>query len=109
MPVSVPGNLRSGGQPRLCDSCWSGVVLRGASESEERIYCRNIERDIRMRVVECSEYSARGEPSLYDLRKIAWVIDADSSRDRIGFLRAADWSRRNPDEELFPAVLDRTA
>lgn len=109
MPVSVPGAVRAGSQPRLCDSCWSGVVLRGASESEERIYCRDIGRDIRMRVVECSEYSARGEPSLYDFRKIAWVIEVDSGRDRIGFLRATEWSRRNPDEELFPAVLDGTA
>ncbi|MBX9603299.1 MAG: hypothetical protein K2X35_20005 [Bryobacteraceae bacterium] len=83
--------------------------MRGASDSEERIYCRAIMREIRIRVVECNEYSARGEPSLYDLRKIAWVIDVDASREKIGFLRATEWSRRNPDEEMIPAVLDSTA
>ena len=104
--LKVLNGTRSPEAPRLCDTCQSGVVRRGAAESDEHIFCRNIEREVRTRVVECNVYVNRSQPSLWDLRQIAWVLDVDSKRQRMGFLRAHDWEKEHEDEELIPAHLD---
>jgi hypothetical protein len=59
-------------------------------------------RALDMRVVECSRYGNRSEPSLYDMRQIAWVLQTDSRRQKIGFIRAKQWERKYEDEELIP-------
>lgn len=43
--------------------------------------------------------------SLWDLRQIAWVLDIDSRRQRIGFVRANEWERQHENEELIPSHL----
>ena len=80
-------------------------MRRGAAESDEHIYCGYIQREVEMRVVECNVYSDRAQPSLWDMRKIAWVLDTDSRRTRIGFLRAQEWEKQHEDEELIPSYL----
>ena len=37
--------------PRLCDTCQSGVVRRGAADSDEHIYCTFIGCEVRSRTV----------------------------------------------------------
>ena len=104
--LKVLNGTRSPEAPRLCDTCQSGVVRRGAAESDEHIYCRYIRREVRTRVVECSVYVDRSQPSLWDLRQIAWVLRTDSKRQKIGFLRAKEWEREHEGEELLPSHLD---
>jgi len=36
------------------------------------------------------------------MRQIAWVLQTDSKRQKIGFLRAKEWERKHEDEELLP-------
>lgn len=104
--LKVLGGTRSLDAPRLCDSCQSGVVLRGASDSDELIHCTVMERDVKTRVVECSRYIDRSRPSLWDMRQIAWVLQTDSKRQKIGFLRAKEWERKHENEELLPTHVE---
>jgi len=73
----------------MCDSCQSGVVRKGASESDEHIFCTHINCGVEIRVVECNQYQDRSQPSLWDMRQIAWVLQTDSKRQRIGFMSCA--------------------
>jgi hypothetical protein len=103
--MKVLNRTRSALAPRLCDTCQSGVVQRGAADSDEHIYCKFIRREVRTRVIECNVYSDRSQPSLWDLPEIAWVLDIDSRRQRIGFVRANEWERQHENEELIPSHL----
>jgi hypothetical protein len=89
--------------PRLCDTCQYGVVRRGAPESDEHIYCTYTKQHLARSVIECNRYENRNAVSLWDMRQIAWVLDTDSKRQRIGFIRASEWEVKNPDEDLLPS------
>jgi len=104
--LKVLHGTRSAGASRLCDTCQSGLVRRGAADSDEQVYCMVIERDVRTRIVECNRYVDRTLPSLWDMKQIAWVLRTDSKRRQIGFVRAKDWERLHEDEELLPSDLD---
>ena len=85
MSVNVPGGTRSIEAPRLCDRCWSGVVLRGAADSEELVFCERLERPVTIRVIQCSRFEDRTEESLHELREIAWAIEPRAEGERFGF------------------------
>ena len=104
--LKVLHGTRSAHAPRLCDTCQSGVVRRGAADSDEHIYCMVTEREVATRIVECNRYADRNKPSLWDMRQIAWVLRTDSTRQSIGFIRAKEWERKHADEELLPPHLD---
>lgn len=93
---------RSLNAPRLCDSCHSGLVTRGATSTEETVYCDWAERTIGIRVTECNRYSDRALPSLYEMRKIAWVLETSVSRHGIGFVPARQWRKNNDEDDLIP-------
>ena len=104
--LKILNGTRSSHAPRLCDTCRSGLVRKGAAESDERIYCTIMERDLETRVVDCNCYVDRSQPSLWAMKQIAWVLRTDSKRQEIGFVRAKEWERRHEDEELLPPNLD---
>jgi len=104
--LKIMSGTRSPESPRLCDTCDSGMVHRGAAESDEHVYCTIIERQVHTRVVECNRYQNRSRPSLWDLRQIAWVLRTDARRQPMGFVRAAEWERQHKDEELIPSHLE---
>lgn len=104
--LKVLNGTRSLHAARLCDTCQSGVVRRGAADSDEQVYCTVIEREVRTRVVECNRYIDRTRPSLWEMRQIAWVLRTDHKRQQIGFVRAKEWERQHEDEELLPSHLD---
>jgi hypothetical protein len=82
------------------------VVRRGAPDSDEEIFCKVTEQRLARAVVECNRYVDRNQPSLWDMRQIAWVLDADSRRQRIGFIRSREWEAKHADEDLLPSVYD---
>jgi hypothetical protein len=100
--LKVHGGTRSSSAPRLCDTCQSGIVRKGASESDERVHCLIMRQRIDQRVIECSRYVATNQTSIWDMRQIAWILDSDSKRQRIGFIRAKEWERKHENEELLP-------
>ncbi len=103
--LKVLNGTRSSSAHRLCDSCHSGVVRRGAADSDEHVYCTIIEREVRRPVVECNRYVDRTTPSLWEMRQIAWVLRTDAKRQKIGFLRADEWQREHEGEDLLPEFL----
>ena len=104
--IKVFQGTRSVDAARLCDSCSNGVVMRGPAESEERVYCMLMERKLEMRVTECNRYVDRAQPSLWAMKEIAWVLQADSKRQKIGFISAKEWRKLNDDEELVPGKFE---
>jgi hypothetical protein len=104
--IKVFHGTRSADAPRLCDSCVSGVILRGAADSDERVFCRRIEQPVRMRVTECNRYVDRAQPQLWAMKEIAWVLHSDSKRRRVGFLSAKEWRSKNEDEDVVPGHVE---
>ncbi len=104
--IKVFHGTRSIDAPRLCDSCESGLISRGAAESEENVFCLLMERRVTARVTECSRYVDRTHPPLWALKELAWVLHADSKRKKIGFLSVKDWRRLHDDEELIPGHVE---
>ena len=96
--LKVLNGARSSSAPRLCDTCDNGLMRKGAAESDERIYCTIMERDLETRVVECNRYVDCSQPSLWAMKQIAWLLKTDSKREAIGFVRAGEWERKDEDE-----------
>jgi len=40
------------------------------------------------------------------MKEIARVLQTDSRRERIGFVRAKEWERKHEDDDLLPNHLD---
>ena len=104
--IKVFQGTRSADAPRLCDSCSNGIVLRGPAESEEFVYCSEMQKPVPMRVIECNRYVDRTHPPLWAMKEIAWVLQADSKKQKIGFVSAKDWRKLNLDEEIVPGRFD---
>lgn len=104
--LKVLNGSRSAHAPRLCDTCTSGVIRRGAAESEEHVYCNHIHRGVQMRVVECNAYQNQNHPPLWAMKEIAWVLQTDSRREKIGFIKSTEWQRKHEDESVIPPHLD---
>lgn len=104
--LKVFQGTRSAEAPRLCDSCSNGVVMRGAAESEEFVHCALMEKPIQMRVTECNRYIDGSRPSLWAMKEIAWVLQSDSKRQKIGFVTAKEWRKLNEDENLVPSEFE---
>lgn len=104
--IKVFQGTRSVDAPRLCDTCSNGIVLRGPADSEELVYCSEMQQPVPMRVTECNRYIDRTRPPLWAMKEIAWVLQADSRRQKIGFVSAKEWRKLNNDEELVPGRFD---
>ena len=104
--IKIYQGTRSVDAPRLCDTCANGVVMRGPAESEEIVHCWLMEKSIEMRVTECNRYVDRSRPSLREMKEIAWVLQSDTKRQKIGFVTAKEWRRQNENENLVPSLFE---
>lgn len=105
MNIKVMKGTRPSGK-RLCDTCQSSVITRGEESGSEAVYCRETESKVWLNVVECNRHEEDGRPSLYHLEKIAWVLDIDRKRQRIGFMNAAEWWAKTGDDAISEDLLD---
>jgi hypothetical protein len=104
--IKVFQGTRSIDAPRLCDSCEGGMIMRGAADSEEQVFCMRMKRAISTRVTECNQYIDRTQPPLWALKQIAWVLHVDSKRQKIGFLTAKAWQEEHDNEDLIPGYIE---
>lgn len=85
-------NVR-GGTPMhdrsLCSSCTYAHHVKGAAVSEEFVICEAIynkpERVPFQPVVECTSYLETNKPSLWEMQKIAYILESDHRGRPIGF------------------------
>jgi hypothetical protein len=99
--IKIFQGTRSIDAPRLCDSCTNGLITRGPADSEEQVFCMLMEKRVTTRVAECNRYVDRTQPPLWALKEIAWVLHADSKRQKLGFLTTKAWRELHEDENLI--------
>jgi hypothetical protein len=60
---------------RLCDTCINGVVMSGAQQDQEEVFCLLIARHTQIDVVSCNRYVQRdiGPCSAAWANETAWV------------------------------------
>lgn len=68
----------------LCLTCHSASIVKGRN-LEYMIYCHTFERDVHFPVAECSSYSDKRQPSLYEMQKVAWNVETRGRRGPAGF------------------------
>jgi hypothetical protein len=61
--------------PRLCDTCWSGVIMRSAKAAEDEVFCQFVSRNIANDIISCDRYAERDDSSARAGRACdsAWV------------------------------------
>jgi hypothetical protein len=103
--LKIREGTRSDGK-RLCDTCRSGTIMRGAAESAEIVYCGQVESTLPMRIVECSRYDDKAAISVHAMAEIAWVLLTDKSGSKIGFLSPDRWRKERKHEDALPSDFD---
>ncbi|HMD21393.1 MAG TPA: hypothetical protein VKH40_13790 [Alloacidobacterium sp.] len=94
--MSISITVRNGtaiGKESLCRTCRYASILLGYSESEEEIRCgyfSALPRLVPFPVSRCSDYLNKLAPTLYELEKIAFIIDVKDVKatSRVGFAGA---------------------
>jgi hypothetical protein len=95
--MSISITVRNGtatGKESLCRTCRYASIQLGYSESEEEIRCgyfSELPRLVRFPVSRCSDYLSKLAPTLYELEKIAFIIDIKDVKatSPVGFAGAA--------------------
>lgn len=92
------------GEP-LCESCVNAHIERGFRESETLVFCQatHPEHRVRFRVRECSAYTEKQKQTLWQMQKIAWILDKRAGR-KAGFVPAVELEKRTSDIEI---ILDK--
>src|SRR5579872_6659838 len=76
--------------PPLCRTCHSSMYIKGKAEGQELLFCSKIDTwydtPLPFEAYECSAYSDKRLPDLYDMKKVAWIIQSDALTKRVGFL-----------------------
>ena len=89
--MSISLTVRNGtavGQESLCRTCRHAHIQLGYSESEEEIRCcffYDQPRLVPFAVNQCSDYLNKLVPTLYEMEKMAFVIDVKKGNPRAGF------------------------
>jgi|ERR1700722_700797 len=87
--MSVSHKGVRGGTPQgkpLCPSCVHSSYIKGSSETHVILKCGAFYRDLEMpfEATECNQYRNGTFVSLYELKKIAWVV-VPKTGGRVGF------------------------
>jgi hypothetical protein len=80
------------GRESLCRSCCHAHIQTGFAGKEEEVRCGYYYKQPRLvpfAVSKCTDFAAKLTPSLYELQKIALVIDVAQKNSSIGFIGAA--------------------
>jgi len=94
--MSISITVRNGtaiGKESLCRTCRYAHIQLGYSESEEEVRCGYFGEQPRLvpfPVSQCSDYLSKLAPTLYELEKIAFILDVKNVKvaSRVGFAGA---------------------
>lgn len=91
-------------KPSLCKSCRRGMLIQGIGDAEQVQYCNRIDKAIRFKVAECTEYDDKSRPALYDMRETAFYLMTNKGKVErsIGFMSPQEYRKQkeaSPDED----------
>ena len=106
MSVHVKNGTPLYGQS-LCETCANAHIERGYQEMETLVVCQATypEHRVAFRVRECSSHTEKQKQTLWQMQKIAWILDDRAGR-KVGFVPAADLEKRTDEIEI---ILNRKA
>ena len=95
----VYDGTRAGDDATLCATCRNCLVIVAHRMGDDRMICRamNPQQHVPVKVVQCSEYDDRREPSRWDFEQTAWILTSSPSR-KAGFVTPLEW-RGYPNNE----------
>lgn len=107
----------SGGTPlhgkSLCDTCSNAHIVKGAADSQRSVVCEAVYYRPQVvpfaTVVECSHYNDITKSSLYDMKKMAYVLVTDKLGKPMGFKQNNDFRRDEgyeKDDDIAPGQKD---
>lgn len=99
--VKVQGGTRPSGK-RLCDTCKNGLVMTGRADSNELVYCHEMGEYVPIEVTSCSAYKNKTEPSLHDMKMIAWQLRTEKNGRSIGFVSPAKYRELQRENGINP-------
>ncbi len=89
--ITVRNGIAAGSQS-LCRSCRNAHIVRGYADSEEEVRCGFFYEEPRVvtfPVSQCTDFLDKLTPTLYEMQKIAFVIDVKRAKAIAGFGDAA--------------------
>jgi hypothetical protein len=104
MSLNVKGGTPVYG-PSLCETCERALTVKGYRENEKIVVCQAMwpEREVKFPVQECSSYTSKGRESLYEMKKIAWMLQPRGPKRQAGFIAPSHDDKEDSEIEL---VLD---
>lgn len=92
--------------PSLCQTCSLAFIARGYSESECVVVCQATTPEVRMnfQVRECTRYTDKGKQTLYEMNKMALILDSADLKREAGFMPPNDTASGHEEIEL---ILDK--
>ena len=87
----------------LCTTCTHAHIAKGYRESEEVVVCQATSPELRIsfRVRECSRYTETRRQTLYEMEKIAWVLQSRGPKRKAGFLSPKERLESEDEIELI--------
>lgn len=77
--MKVKINLKNFTESSLCDRCKESQITLNA-KGERRVRCFNVSEYVHPYIAECNQYVAKGQPTEYELKKLAWDIEVKHGR-----------------------------
>lgn len=92
--------------PSLCETCSLALIARGYSESECVVVCQATTPEVRMKfqVRECTRYTDKSKQTLYEMQKMALILDSADLKREAGFMPPNDTASGGDKIEL---ILDK--
>lgn len=88
----------------LCESCSQCAHFTGHAVSQDIRICQAVyESPMRLTypIYKCTEYLRRKDPTLRDMKEIAWIVRTSVTGNTIGFYSPQQFKDKHPDEDVI--------
>lgn len=100
--IKISGGTVKDPKETLCRTCSHGTYMRGLRDSQEVVKCSIFESQVHFKVVDCNGFNSSAEPSLYDMKQIAWVLVTKEREGKFGFISGKQYKKEYKEEFEVP-------